>query len=141
VGLSQTTVVRIWRAFGLQPYRSDTFKLSTDPLFVEKGRDIVGLYLAPPVRALVRCVDEKPSIQATEGTAPVLPMQPGPPERHTHDDARHGTTDLFAALDVATGRVSGETHRRHRRAEFRDFLDTIDSTPSTGVRRPNWTCT
>ncbi len=126
VGLSQTTVVRIWRAFGLQPHRSETFKLSTDPLFVEKVRDIVGLYLVPPIRALVLCVDEKPSIQATEGTAPVLPMQPGQPERHTHDYVRHGTTDLFAALDVATGRVIGEVHRRHRSQEFRHFLDTID---------------
>ncbi len=126
VGLSQTTVVRIWRAFGLQPHRSETFKLSTDPLFVEKVRDIVGLYLAPPVRALVLCVDEKPSIQAIEGTAPVRPMEPGQSERRTHDYVRHGTTDLFAALDVATGRVIGETHRRHRSAEFRHFLDTID---------------
>jgi transposase len=126
VGLSQTTVVRLWRAFGLQPHRSETFKLSTDPLFVEKVRDVVGLYLDPPVRALVLCVDEKPSIQATEGTAPVLPMRPGQPERRTHDYMRHGTTDLFAALDVASGRVIAETHRRHRSAEFRHFLATVD---------------
>ena len=127
VGLSQTTVVRIWRAFGLQPHRSETFKLSADPLFVAKVRDIVGLYLAPPARALVLCVDEKPQIQATEGTAPALPMRPGQPERHTHDYVRHGTRDLFAALDVKAGTVIGEVHRRHRSEEFRHFLDTVDA--------------
>jgi len=127
VGMSQTTVTRIWRAFGLQPQRSKTFKLSTDPLFVEKVRDIVGLYLDPPVRALVLCVDEKPQIQATEGTAPVLPMRPGQPERRTHDYVRHGTRDLFAALDVRAGTVIGEVHQRHRSEEFRHFLDTIDA--------------
>lgn len=126
VGMSQTTVSRIWRAFGLEPHRSETFKLSRDPLFVEKVRDIVGLYLAPPDRALVLSVDEKPQIQATTGTAPVLPMRPGQPERHTHDYVRHGTRDLFAALDVKAGTVIGEIHPRHRSEEFRHFLDTMD---------------
>jgi transposase len=128
VGLSQTAVSRIWRAFALQPHRRETFKLSRDPLFVEKVRDIVGLYLAPPDRALVLCVDEKPSIQAVEGTAPVVPGRPGQVERYTHDYVRHGTTDLFAALDVKAGTVIAETHRRHRSVEFRKFLDTIDRT-------------
>ena len=127
VGLKRTTVATIWRAFGLQPHRSETFKLSTDPLFVEKVRDIVGLYLDPPVRALVLCVDEKPQIQATEGTAPVLPMRPGQSERRTHDYVRHGTRDLFAALDVKAGTVIGEVHQRHRSEEFRHFLDTVDA--------------
>jgi transposase len=125
-GLSQTAVCRIWRAFGLQPHRAETFKLSKDPLFVEKVRDIVGLYLAPPDRALVLCVDEKPQLQAVEPTAPVLPMRPGQPERRTHDYVRHGTTDLFAALDAKTGTVIGACHRRHRAPEFRTFLDEID---------------
>ena len=128
VGLKRTTVATIWRAFGLQPQRSETFKLSTDPLFVEKVRDIVGLYLNPPERALVLCIDEKPQIQATEGTAPVLPMRPGQPERRTHDYIRHGTRDLFAALDVKAGTVIGEIHARHRSEEFRHFLDTVDAT-------------
>ena len=127
VGMSRSTVGRIWRAFGLQPHRSETFKLSTDPLFVEKVRDIVGLYLDPPVRAVVLCVDEKPQIQAVEGTAPVLPMRPGQPERRTHDYIRHGTRDLFAALDVKAGTVIGEIHERHRSEEFRRFLDTVDA--------------
>lgn len=127
VGLKRTTVATIWRAFGLQPQRSETFKLSTDPLFVEKVRDIVGLYLHPPERALVLCVDEKPQIQATEGTAPVLPMRPGQPERCTHDYIRHGTRDLFAALDVQAGTVIAEVHHRHRSEEFRHFLDTVDA--------------
>ena len=125
-GLSQTAVVRIWRAFALQPHRAETFKLSTDPLFVEKVRDIVGLYSAPPDRALVLCVDEKPSIQAVERTAPVLPMRPGQPERRTHDYKRHGTLDLFAALDARTGAVIGQCRPRHRAQEFRAFLDAID---------------
>jgi transposase len=125
-GLSQTAVCRIWRAFALKPHRAGTFKLSTDPLFVEKVRDIVGLYLSPPDRALVLCVDEKPQIQAVARTAPVLPMRPGQPERRTHDYRRHGTTDLFAALDARTGRVIGACHRRHRASEFRAFLDQID---------------
>ena len=127
VGLKRTTVAKIWRAFGLQPHRSEAFKLSTDPLFVEKVRDIVGLYLDPPARALVLCVDEKPQIQATEGTAPALPMRPGQPERRTHDYVRHGTRDLFAALDVRAGTVIGEVHARHRSEEFRHFLDTVDA--------------
>jgi transposase len=125
-GLSQTAVVRIWRAFGLQPHRAETFKLSTDPLFIEKVRDIVGLYLNPPERALVLCVDEKSQIQALDRTQPILPMMPGLPERRTHDYSRHGTTTLFAALNIATGKVIGELHRRHRSREFLQFLRTID---------------
>jgi transposase len=125
-GLSQSAVVRIWRAFGLQPHRAETFKLSTDPLFIEKVRDIVGLYLNPPDRALVLCVDEKSQIQALDRTQPILPMMPGLPERRTHDYSRHGTTTLFAALNIATGKVIGELHRRHRSQEFLQFLRTID---------------
>jgi transposase len=125
-GLSQSAISRIWRAFALVPHRVETFKLSADPLFIEKVRDIVGLYLHPPDRALVLCVDEKPQIPAREPTAPVLPLRPGQVERHTHDYLRHGTTDLFAALDLKAGTVIGETHRRHRSVEFRHFLDTID---------------
>ena len=129
-GLSQTAVVRIWRAFGLQPHRAETFKLSTDPLFIDKVRDIVGLYLNPPTKALVLCVDEKSQIQALDRTQPSLPMMPGLPERRTHDYERHGTTTLFAALDIATGEVIGQMHRRHRSSEFLKFLRTIDqSTP------------
>lgn len=127
VDLSHSTVGRIWRAFGLQPHRSETFKLSRDPLFVEKVRDIVGLYLDPPDRALVLSVDEKSQIQALDRTAPILPMTFGSPERRTHDYRRHGTTSLFAALDVATGKVIGECHRRHRSQEFLRFLDTIET--------------
>ena len=125
--LSHSTVGRIWRAFGLQPHRSETFKLSRDPLFVDKVRDIVGLYLAPPDRALVLSVDEKSQIQALDRMAPILPMTFGSPERRTHDYRRHGTTSLFAALDVATGKVIGECHRRHRSQEFLQFLETIDT--------------
>ena len=125
-GMSQTAVARIWKAFALQPHRTETFKLSKDPLFIEKVRDIVGLYLNPPERALVLCTDEKSQIQALDRTAPILPMRPGQVERRTHDYRRHGTTSLFAALDVATGRVIGECHRRHRSQEFLRFLDTID---------------
>lgn len=125
-GLSQSAITRIWRAFGLQPHRSETFKLSTDPLFVDKVRDIVGLYLNPPDKALVLCVDEKAQIQALDRTQPLLPMRPGQPELRTHDYKRHGTTSLFAALDAASGRVIGECHRRHRSVEFRKFLDTIE---------------
>ena len=127
VGMSQTAVSRIWRAFGLQPHRQETFKLSSDPAFVDKVRDVIGLYLAPPDRALVLCVDEKPQIQAVERTAPVLPMRPGQPERVTHDYKRHGTTDLFAALDVRAGTVVGSCKDRHRAAEFRDFLDEVEA--------------
>ena len=130
-GLSQTAVMRIWHAFGLQPHRTETFKLSTDPLFIEKVRDVVGLYLNPPDRALVLCVDEKSQIQALDRTQPLLPMMPGVPERRTHDYSRHGTTTLFAALNIATGKVIGEVHRRHRAKEFLAFLRTIDeATPA-----------
>jgi transposase len=109
--MSQTAVSRIWRAFGLQPHRQETFKLSTDPMFVEKVRDIVGLYMNPPLMAMVLCVDEKSQIQSLDRTQPLLPLAPGTPERRTHDYERHGTTTLFAALDIATGKVIGETHR------------------------------
>lgn len=126
VGLNQTAVSRIWRAFGLQPHRVETFKLSKDPLFIDKVRDIVGLYMNPPDRALVLCVDEKSQIQALDRTQPLLPMRPVQPERRSHDYKRHGTTSLFAAIDVKTGHVIGELHRRHRAVEFRKFLDTID---------------
>ena len=126
-GLSQSSVSRIWRAFALQPHRTETFKLSKDPLFIEKVRDIVGLYLNPPDRALVLCVDEKSQIQALDRTQPLLPMRPGQLERRTHDYVRHGTTSLFAALEVTTGRVIGECHARHRSREFRTFLNTIDA--------------
>jgi transposase len=127
VGLTQTAVARIWKAFALQPHRTDTFKLSKDPLFIEKVRDIVGLYLHPPDRALVLCVDEKSQIQALDRTAPLLPMRPGHPERRTHDYVRHGTTSLFAALDVQAGTVIGHCHARHRAHEFRQFLERIDA--------------
>lgn len=125
-GLSQSAVSRIWRAFSLQPHRQETFKLSKDPLFVEKVRDIVGLYMSPPAKAVVLCVDEKSQIQALDRTQPLLPMAPGVAERRSHDYVRHGTTSLFAALDVATGKVIGEVHRRHRAQDFKKFLDTID---------------
>src|SRR5512132_2240762 len=126
-GLSQTAVSRIWRAFGLQPHRQDTFKLSSDPLFVEKVRDIVGLYMDPPHMAMVLCVDEKSQIQALDRTQPMLPLAPGIPERRTHDYKRHGTTTLVAAFDIATGAVIGQTHRRHRSSEFLHFLRTVDT--------------
>jgi transposase len=125
-GMSQTAVSRIWRAFGLRPHRVETFKLSSDPAFVDKVRDVVGIYLDPPERALVLCVDEKPQIQARQGTAPAFPMRPGQPERCTHDYRRHGTTDLFAALDVKAGTVIGACERRHRSVEFRAFLDRVE---------------
>ena len=127
-GLSPTAVVRIWRAFGLQPHRAETFKLSTDPLFIEKVCDIVGLYLNPPDRVLVLCVDEKSQIQALDRTQPILPMMHGVPERRTHDYSRHGTTALFAALNIATGKVIGELHRRHRSRGLLQFLRTIEET-------------
>src|SRR5881394_1458369 len=126
-GLSRMTISRIWRAFGLQPHRTDIFKLSPDPLLIEKVRDIVGLYMNPPDHALVFCVDEKSQIQALDRTQPLLPMRPGQVERRAHDYRRHGTTSLFAALDVKSGKVFGECRRRHRSTEFRDFLDTIDA--------------
>lgn len=125
-GLSHTTIRRIWTAFGLQPHRSETFKLSTDPLFVDKVQDIVGLYMSPPNRAVVLCVDEKSQIQALDREQPVLPMMPGVAERRTHTYIRHGTTSLFAALDIATGAVIGKCYRRHRATEFLDFLKQID---------------
>ena len=125
--LSRTTIHRIWRAFGLQPHRTETFRLSPDPLLIEKVRDIVGLYIHPPEHAVVLCVDEKAQIQALDRTQPVLPMRPGQAERRTHDYVRHGTISLFAALDVQTSRVLGQLHRRHRAVEFRKFLDTIDA--------------
>ena len=127
LSISASTVQRVWRAFGLQPHREETFKLSTDPLFVEKVRDIVGLYLNPPLKALVLCVDEKSQIQALDRTQPLLPMNFGVAARRTHDYERHGTTTLFAALDIATGKVIGELHRRHRAKEFLQFLRTIDA--------------
>ena len=125
-GLNQTAISRIWRAFALQPHRSESFKLSRDPLFIDKVRNIVGLYLNPPQRALVLCVDEKSQIQALERTAPLLPMRPGQAERRAHDYMRHGTTSLFAALNTKTGDVIARMHRRHRSEEFRKFLDTIE---------------
>ena len=126
-GLSQSTVSRIWRAFGLQPHRVEHWKLSKDPLFVEKVRDIVGLYLDPPERALVLCVDEKSQIQALDRSAPILPLLPGRPARATHDYKRNGTSSLFAALDAGSGKVIGSLHARHRAVEFKRFLQTIDA--------------
>ncbi len=125
VGMSQSTVGRVWRAFGLQPHREETFKLSSDPLFVEKVRDIVGLYLNPPERALVLCVDEKPQIQALDRTAPLLPLRPGQVERRTYDYVRKGTTSLFAALDYKAGTVVTQCHPRQRSEEFRKFLNKV----------------
>jgi transposase len=127
VGHAPSTIHRIWTAFGLQPHRAESFKLSSDALFVEKVRDIVGLYLVPPERALVLCVDEKSQIQALDRTQPVLPMRPGQIERRSHDYKRHGVTSLFAALDVATGRIIGKCYPRHRSTEFRRFLDEIEA--------------
>jgi len=127
VGHAPSTIHRIWKAFGLQPHRSETFKLSSDPLFVEKVRDIVGLYLDPPDRAMVLCVDEKSQIQALDRTQPLLPMRPGQAERRSHDYKRHGTLSLFAALDVQAGKVVGRCFRRHRAQEFRKFLDTVEA--------------
>jgi len=126
-GISVSSVGRIWRAFGLQPHRVETFKLSKDPLFVDKVRDVVGLYLNPPDRALVLCVDEKSQIQALDRTQPLLPMRPGRTERRSHDYQRHGTTSLFAALDIATGQVIGRCYQRHRAVEFRKFLSEIEA--------------
>jgi transposase len=126
-GLSHMSVHRIWQAFALAPHRSETFKLSKDRLFIEKVRDIVGLYLNPPHQALVLCVDEKSQIQALDRSQPVLPMRPGQAERRSHDYTRHGTTSLFAALEAKSGKVIGQLHRRHRSVEFRQFLDQIDA--------------
>ena len=125
-GLSQTTISRIWRAFGQKPHRTESFQLSTDPLLIDKVRDIIGLYLDPPHHALVLCVDEKSQIQALSRTQPVLPMRAGQLERRTHDYKRHGVTSLFAALDIATGSVLGKCYRRHRSVEFLNFLKKID---------------
>jgi transposase len=132
-GLSRMTVSRVWKAFGLQPHRTESFKLSPDPLLIDKVRDVVGLYMNPPDHALVLCVDEKSQIQALDRTQPLLPMRPGQIERRTHDYKRHGTTSLFAALDVKTGKVLGQIHRRHRSVEFRRFLDTIENNVPTDL--------
>ncbi len=132
-GLSHSTIGRIWRAFGLQPHRSDAFQLSNDPMFIEKVRDIVGLYLHPPESAVVLCVDEKSQVQALNRMQPVLPMMPASPEKQTHTYVRHGTTSLFAALDVATGRVVGKCRRRHRSTEFVKFLQQIDESVPAGL--------
>jgi transposase len=127
LGLSQSMVSRVWRAFGLAPHKQDSWKLSKDPLFVEKVRDVVGLYLNPPERAVVLCVDEKTQIQALNRSAPVFPMLPGTPARASHDYVRHGTSSLYAALDVMTGKVIGSLHSRHRATEFLAFLKKIDA--------------
>jgi transposase len=126
VGLTQSAVHRIWRAFGLQPHRQETWKLSKDPQFIDKVRDVVGLYLDPPERAVVLCVDVKSQIQALDRTAPILPMLPGTPERATHDYKRSGTSSLYAALDITTGKVIGSLRSRHRAIEFKKFLQTLD---------------
>jgi len=126
VGLTQSAVHRIWRAFGLQPHRQETWKLSKDPQFVQKVRDVVGLYLNPPERAVVLCVDEKSQIQALDRTAPILPLLPGTPQRATHDYKRAGTSSLYAALDLTSGKVIGSLHSRHRAIEFKKFLQRID---------------
>jgi transposase len=126
-GMSQSAVSRIWRAFGLKPHQTEAFKLSPDPQFIDKVRDVVGLYLNPPEAAVVLCVDEKAQIQAMDRTAPVLPLLPGVPERRSHDDVRSGTTNLYAALEVASGQVIAETTPRHRAEEFRRFLNLIDA--------------
>jgi transposase len=132
-GLSVSSVQRIWRAFGLQPHRMESFKLSTDPDFVAKVRDVVGLYVAPPEHAVVLCVDEKSQIQALDRSQPMLPMRPGQAARRSHDYTRHGTTSLFAALDIATGHVIGKCYGRHRATEFRKFLDEIEANVPEGL--------
>ena len=132
-GLSQSTISRIWRTFGLRPHQVDTFKLSTDPQFIEKVRDVVGVYLDPPERAIVLCVDEKSQIQALDRSAPVLPMMPGVPGRRAHDCLRGGVSTLFAALNTATGEVIGSLHRRHRAAEFKEFLAKLDKAVPAGL--------
>jgi len=126
LGLSQSAVARIWRAFGLQPHRQQTWKLSRDPQFVDKVRDVVGLYLDPPERAVVLCVDVKSQIQALDRTAPILPMLPGTPQRASHDYKRFGTSSLYAALDITSGQVIGSLHARHRAIEFKKFLTRLD---------------
>ena len=132
-GLSKSTIGRIWRDFGLQPHRTDGFKLSSDPLFTEKVVDVVGLYHNPPEKAVVLCVDEKSQIQALDRSQPVLPMMPGMPERRSHDYYRHGITSLFAAFNIADGTVISELHRQHRATEFRKFLATIDKAVPEGL--------
>jgi transposase len=132
-GLSRMTISRIWHAFGLQPHRRETFKLSPDPQLIEKVRDIVGLYMNPPDHALVFCVDEKSQIQALDRTQPLLPLRPGQLERGTHDYKRNGTTSLFAALELKTSHVIGQLHRRHRSREFREFLDVIAAQVPAGL--------
>jgi transposase len=132
-GMSQSAISRIWRAFGLKPHLVDTFKLSTDPQFIEKVRDVVGLYLNPPEAALVLCVDEKSSIQALDRTAPILPLLPGVPRRQTHDYVRHGTTNLYAALDVASGKVISQLTAHHRAIEFQRFLAQVDRAVPAGL--------
>jgi transposase len=132
-GLSRSTVGRIWRDFGLKPHLSDGFKLSSDPLFVDKVVDVVGLYHNPPDKAVVLCVDEKSQIQALDRSSPVLPMMPGMPERRTHDYVRHGITSLFAAFNIADGTVISELHRQHRATEFKKFLATIGKTVPEGL--------
>src|ERR1700755_1486714 len=132
-GLSRMVMSRIWRAFGLQPHRTESFKLSPDPLLIEKVRDIVGLYMNPPDHAMVICVDEKSQIQALDRTQPMLPLRPGQVERRTHDYERHGTTSLFAALELKTSRIIGQLHRRHRSQEFRKFLGTIEANVPAGL--------
>jgi transposase len=127
VGLSQSAISRIWRAFALQPHRSKTFKLSEDPLFIEKVRDVVGLYMSPPANAIVLSIDEKSQVQALDRTQPLLPMSPGQVERHTHDYVRHGTTSLFAALNIASGEIIGNCFRQHRHQEFLKFLKQVDA--------------
>lgn len=127
LGMSQSTVSRVWRAFGLAPHKQDSWKLSKDPLFTEKVRDVVGLYLNPPERALVLCVDEKTQIQALDRTQPIFPMLPGTPQRASHDYVRNGTSSLYAALDIASGKVIGSLHARHRATEFLAFLRKIDA--------------
>ncbi len=134
-GMSQSAVSRIWRAFGLKPHQTETFKLSPDPQFIDKVRDIVGLYLNPPEAAVVLCVDEKSQIQALDRTAPVLPLMPGVPPRHTHDYVRNGTTNLYAALDLASGQVIADMTPRHRAEEFRRFLNLIDKPRASPPRR------
>src|SRR3954470_16302952 len=133
VGLTQSAVLRIWQAFGLQPHRQQTWKLSKDPQFIDKVRDVVGLYLNPPERAVVLCVDEKSQIQALDRTAPILPMLPGVPERATHDYKRAGTSSLYAALDLASGQVIGSLHARHRAVEFKKFLQRLDAEVPEGL--------
>jgi transposase len=132
-GMSQSAISRIWRAFGLKPHLVDTFKLSTDPQFIEKVRDVVGLYLNPPEAALVLCVDEKTGVQALDRTAPILPLLPGVPQRQTHDYTRHGVTNLYAALEMASGKVISQLTARHRAVEFRRFLDHLDQQVPAGL--------